>query len=101
MCVCVFGGGASKGKTRQMWMRYKGSLGKIRLCIRAKHPIDATISYPMMLLRSAPHLPLKLQGRVGGEGTPSVYRLTFVSQSACHSHKHTAESERWKKEGRR
>lgn len=59
------------------------SLGKIHLCLGAKLPIDAiNTPHDALEILSAPaSLPLQLQGRVGGEGTPFTYRLTFVSRS--------------------
>lgn len=85
--------------------RWRRSLGKIHLCLGAKHPIDATITHLMMLLRSSVLLSACLYSYrvelVEGTRLLHSYTLTFVfrllpAQSACRSHKHTAERVRWR-----
>lgn len=95
-CGSVRESRGSEGKNRQMW----GSLDKIHLCVDAKRPFKSSITRShdaLEILSARSCLPQQLRGKVGGGATPSTQAdLCFTlppPQSACHSHKHTAERE--------
>lgn len=115
----IYGGRWGYWCIKGVWRRHEqtdvggnGGLGRFHLCVGAKPPptqLPSCFKTSITQPDDASPDPLRsglLASTATGRGwrrrgaTTSAHRLTSVShpqpaQGACHSHKHTAEKERW------